>query len=152
MSMGFKGWLGKVDIWAARILVILFTMLAASQILLLNHTLKSFISRIDKLEGKSISDSQLFIQKGEIEVSIENNTTLRPLIFYVNGEDTAVFSGKSIRIQVKNGDVIEVGGSEMSDTAILKVFSVSDNIIVPELGKLIYVNNNLVLIDRIKIK
>jgi len=40
----------------------------------------------------------------------------------------------------------------LNDTAVLKVTAVSDSITVPEPGKLVYVKDNLVMIDRIRIK
>jgi hypothetical protein len=117
-----------------------------------NQTAKTFISRTDRLEGKSIADSQLFIKRGELEISIENEASIRQLVFYVNGNKVTANNSKSIKLQIKDSDIIEVSGAEYSDTVILKVTAVSDNITVPELGKLIYVNNNLVMIDRVRLK
>jgi hypothetical protein len=55
-------------------------------------------------------------------------------------------------LQVKNNDIIEVSGAGFNDTAALKVTAVSENMAVPELGKLVYVNKNLVMIDRVRLK
>lgn len=135
-----------------KLLIFLFTLLIFSQALLMNQNARMTISRTDRLEGTAISDSNLFVKRGEIEVTIENYITLAPLNFYVNGSSVVTPYGKSIRLKVKNNDVIEVSGVSYDDTAILKVTAISDNITVPELGKLIYVNNNLVMIDRVRIK
>ncbi len=135
-----------------RILTFLFAVLMVSQALLINNATKGFISRADKLEGKSVAESQLIINKGEVEICIENHSTLRPLIFFINGDAIVTPRGKSIKIEVKNGDIVEVSGAGLSDTAILKVTSASDNIVVPEPGKIIYVSNNLAMIDRIRLK
>ncbi|MDD4503458.1 MAG: hypothetical protein PHS15_01360 [Clostridiaceae bacterium] len=152
MDSGFQGWWERINGLIKKMLVLLFALLIVSQALLMNQAAKTFISRTDKLEGKSISDTNLFIKKGEIEISIENYSTLTPLVFYVNGDSVNTPAGKSIKLQVKNNDVVEVSGVEFNDTAILKVTAVSDNIIVPELGKLIYVNKNLEMVDRVRIK
>lgn len=152
MDSSFLSWWSRVNKLIGKVLMILFAVLIITQALLTNQTLKTFISRTDKLEGKSLAESQLFIKKGEIEISIESHTSLRQLAFYVNGEKVDSSGSKSIRLQVKDNDVIEVSGAEYFDTAILKVTDVSDDIVVPELGKLIYVNNNLVMIDRIRLK
>jgi hypothetical protein len=74
------------------------------------------------------------------------------LVFYVNGESVTTPDSKSIKLQVKDSDVIEVSAGSFNDTAMLKVTALSCNITVPELGKLIYVNNNLVMIDRVRLK
>lgn len=152
MNNSFQGWWERINDLIKKILILLFTLLIVSQALLINQAVKTFISRTDKLEGKSIDDSNQFIKKGEIDISIENYSTLEPLIFYVNGDIVNAPAGKSIKLQVKNSDVIEVSGKSFNDTAILKVTAVSDNITVPEPGKLIYVNKNLVMVDRVRIK
>lgn len=152
MDSGFNGWWDRINNTISKGLVFFILALIISQLLLLNETAKTFISRTDRLEGKSIADSQLYIKKGEIEISIENNKTLKPLVFYVNGNRIKTQNGKSIKLQVKDNDVIEVSGAEYNDTAILKITALSGNITVPELGKLIYVNNNLVMVGRVKLK
>ncbi|HOE57490.1 MAG TPA: hypothetical protein PLL98_02625 [Bacillota bacterium] len=152
MGSSFYGWWEKADILITRLVAILFAVLIASQALLMNNTAKTFISRTDKYEGKAIAESQLFIKKGEIEIYIENYQTLRPLIFYVNGDSIVAPAARSIKLAVKNNDVIEVSGAGLPDTAILKITSVSNNIVVPEPGKLIYVNDNLEMIDRVRLR
>lgn len=152
MNTGFQEWWSRVNNILYRILAVLFAIFLAAQLILLNQTLKTFISRTDKLEGRSIADSQLFIKKGELEISVDNYSVLRPLVFYINGESVGTPGGKSIKLQVKENDVVEVSGAGYGDTVVLKVTEVSENIIVPEPGKLIYVNNNLVMIDRVRLK
>jgi len=152
MNTGFQEWWSRVNNMLYRILAVLFAIFLTAQIILLNQTLKTFISRTDKLEGRSIADSQLFIKKGELEISADNYSVLKPLVFYINGESVGTSEGKSIKLQVKENDVIEVGGAGYEDTMVLKVTGVSGDIIVPEPGKLIYVNNNLVMIDRVRLK
>lgn len=152
MNSGFNEWWDKVNRRLNKGLVLLFTALIISQFLLMNQTVKTFISRTDKLEGISVADSQLFIKKGEVELSIENDSSLKKLIFYINGEKIPAAKGKAVKLQVKDSDIIEVSGAEYEDIAILRVTTVSENVMVPELGKLIYVNNNLVMIDRIRLK
>jgi hypothetical protein len=152
LNNGFSSWWSRINRIISKGLVLLFAGLIISQFLLMNQTIKTFLSSTEMLEGKSIADSQLFILRGEIEISIENDISLRKLVFYINGDEAASSAGKSIRLQVKDNDVIEVSGADYNDTAILRVTTVSENITVPELGKHIYVNNNLVMIDRVRLK
>lgn len=152
MNKGYYNWWDRINVLISKGIKLLLAALILSQILIMNQTVKTFISRTDRLEGKSIADSQLFIEKGEIEISIENYSALRPLAFYVNGDNVPTPAGRAIKLNVKDGDVIEVSGAEYNDTAILKVVTVSENITVPELGKLIYVNNNLVMVDRVRLR
>lgn len=130
----------------------MLSALIVTQALLMNDSIKTFISRTDKLEGRSITESQLFLKRGEIQISIENYSTLKPLIFYQNGKRVPSPNGRTIKLSVKDGDIIEASGGSINDTAILKVTSVTNNITVPQPGKLIYVNDNLAIIDRVKIK
>ena len=152
MNSSFQSWWDRIDGLIRKVLLLLFAALIISQALLLSQTIKNIISRIDKLEGRSIADSQLFIKRGELEISIENYSTLKPLVFYINGKGIDTPNGRSIRLKVKDSDIIEVGGGPLNDTAVLKVTAVSDSITVPEPGKLVYVKDNLVMIDRVRIK
>lgn len=152
MNYGFLEWWSRINRLLFRILVLLFVMFVISQVSLMNQTLKTYISRTDKLEGRSIAESRLFIQKGEIEISADNLSSLKSLVFYINGVKAGQASGKSIKLQVKENDVVEVSGAGCSDTVVLKVTGGSGEIAVPELGKLIYVNDNLVMIDRVRLK
>jgi hypothetical protein len=152
LNKDFQSWWIKINRLIRKTLFFLFALLIVTQSLLINRTAKTFISRTDKLEGESITDSYVFIKKGELEISIENHSTLNPLIFYVNGDKVDDPIGKSIMLQVKNNDIIEVSGAGFNDTAALKVTAVSENMAVPELGKLVYVNKNLVMIDRVRLK
>jgi hypothetical protein len=152
LSKDFQSWWTKINRLIKKILFFLFAVLIVSQGLLNNKTAKTFISRTDKLEGESITDSYVFIKKGELEISIENYSTLDPLVFYVNGDKVDAPIGKSIMLQVKNNDIIEVSGAGFNDTAALKVTAASENVVVPELGKLVYVNTNLVMVDRVRLK
>jgi len=152
MNTGFQDWWDRVNKAIYRTLIAMFAVFLAAQVILMNQTLKTFISRTDQLEGRSIADSQLFIRKGEIEISADNYSVLKPLVFYINGESVITPEGKVIRLQVKENDVIEVSGAGIGDTIVLKVTAVSGDIMVPEPGKLVYVNNNLVMIDRVRLK
>jgi hypothetical protein len=152
MNYGFLEWWSRINRLLFRILVLLFVVFVISQASLMNQTLKTYISRTDKLEGRSIAESRLFIQKGEIEISADNLSSLKPLVFYINGVKAGTGAGKSIKLQVKENDVVEVSGAGCSETVVLKVTGVSGEIAVPEPGKLIYVNNNLVMIDRVRLR
>lgn len=152
MNNDFNKWWEVINKNIGKVLVLLFSALLISQFLLMNQNIKTFISRTDKLEGISIEDSKLFIKKGELEITIDNRDNPMPLVFYINGEKAAAASGRSVKLPVKDNDIIEVSGAGNGDIAVLKVTAISDNVIVPELGKLIYVNNNLVMIDRVKLE
>lgn len=152
MNNDFIKWWEKINKNIFKVLVPFFLILLISQFLLMNNDIKTIMSRTDKLEGISIEESQLFIKKGEIEISIENDSYFKPLVFYINGEKAAVASGSSVRLPVKDNDIIEVSGAGSGDMSVLKITSISDNVIVPELGKLIYVRDNLVMIGRVKLQ
>lgn len=152
MNNSYYSWWSRINAIMHKGIILLLAALILTQVFLMNQTVKTIISRTDRLEGISIADSQLFIKKGEIEISIENYSVLKSLDFFVNGERVPATGSRSVKLHIKDGDVIEVSGAKFEDVAILKVTSVSDNITVPELGKLIYVNNNLVLVDRVRLK
>lgn len=144
----FNRWEKKIVSLLTLLLPILFLM----QVILLNQDVKAFVSRTTKLEGKAIEESQLLINRGEIELSIENEDSLKGYHFYLNGEELPETGKKSIKLTVKANDIIEVGGIKTNKISRITVTSISNNISAPELGKSIIVHNNLVLIDRVKMK
>lgn len=135
-----------------KLLIFMISLLIVTQVAILSPRIRLLLSRIDQLEGKSVTDSQLFIKRGEIEFTAENIDNVKHLNFYINGENIAVKNGKTVKLEAKNNDIIEISGSGFEEMAILRVTSVSDNVTVPEPGKVIYINNNLVLVDRVRIK
>lgn len=135
-----------------KLFIFMMSLLIITQVAILNPNIRLLLSRIDRLEGKSVNDSQLFIKRGEIEFTAENIDNVKHLNFYVNGEKIAVKNGKTVKLEAKDNDIIEISGSGFEEMAILRVTSVSDNVTVPEPGKVIYINNNLVLVDRVRIK
>ncbi|MGE5632517.1 MAG: hypothetical protein ACM3TR_15700 [Caulobacteraceae bacterium] len=145
-------WWDKVSMRLVKLLILLFAMFMFIQFMFLNQTLKTFLSRTDKLEGKSVADSELLIKTGIVELTFENENNLKLLSFYVNGEKVPSPAGKTIKLEVKNNDIIEISGSDFNDIAILRITSASENITVPEPGKVVYVNGNLVLVGRVKLR
>lgn len=145
-------WWDRINIRLDKMLACLLTLMILTQLVSLNQSARTFLSRTDKLEGKSVEDSQLLVKKGEIEFTIENYESTRYLDFYINGEKATVKGDKTVRLPAKDNDIIEVCGSDFDDMAILRITSVSENIAVPEPGKVVYVNKNLVLVDRVRLK
>lgn len=152
MNGSFQEWWDRLNGLIHRACVLMLAALIIAQAILVNQTLRTFVSRTDRLEGKSIAESQLFIKRGEIEISAENIPTLSPLVFYINGKSVGAPLSRTIMLEVKDNDVLEVSGGGYDSTVILKVTAVSENMIVPEAGKLIYVNNNLVMVDRVRLR
>ncbi|MGI6584338.1 MAG: hypothetical protein ACOX3L_00005 [Lutisporaceae bacterium] len=59
MNRGFQNWWERINGLIRRVFDIFVSALIVTQTLLMNQTLKTFISRTDKLEGRSIAESQL---------------------------------------------------------------------------------------------
>lgn len=147
-----KNWWDKIDSRLSKLFIGMLSLLLFTQLIFMNQSIRTFLSGTEKLEGKTVAESQLLIERGEIEFTIENYDSTGHLSFYINGEKEYVKSGKTVRLQVKDNDIVEISGSDLDDMAILRVASVSENMSVPEPGKIIYINGNLVLVDRVRLK
>lgn len=55
-------------------------------------------------------------------------------------------------MKVKNNDIIEISGIDCKDSENFSIYYVSDNIANPKAGLKFIVNNNIVLIGRVKMK
>ncbi len=145
-------WFNQWEKIIIRLLYLMLPILFVMQVVLLNQEVSVFVSRTAKLEGKAIEESQLLISRGQVELSIENESSLSGCLFYLNGEALPETKAKTLKLTVKANDIIEASGIGSNKISRITVTGVSDNISVPELGKSIILHNNLVLIDRVKMK
>lgn len=151
----FHQWWDKIEKKILILTVILFLMLYTSQLLNFVTTERGgsmLTSKIESLEGKAISDSQTNINVGTIELTIVSNSDFSNMHIYLNGEYYTSFYKKSIILNVKNNDIIEISGINSEYPAKIKISSISDNILGLKLNDIVNVNKNFVTAGRIRLK
>lgn len=151
----YHQWWGNTEKIIRRMAVILFLLLYVVQ--LLNFIVEQRDGRlltreISKLEGTAIADSQTQINLGTIELTVTGNSDYENIRVYINGEFYKSFEKKSIALTVKNNDIIEISGINSAGSAIVKITSMSENVISPKLNKTVHVTRGFVQTGRVRLK
>lgn len=115
-----------------RVLIIsfitVFAIMLIAQAALANPNLWPSIAIGAQFEGKPLGIEEFLYDEAKIVIELLNNQSNPLLKVMVNGDEIAVFDRKTIEINVKAGDVIEIDGSEIQDKAEVKLMSESGNI------------------------
>lgn len=151
----FHHWWSKVEKRLIIIALLLFMVMYASQFMNFIITERGGIlltGQIEKLEGKSISNSQTTINTGTIELSIVSSSDYSNIQIYVNGEYNSSFSKKSISLTVKNNDIIEISGIKNEYPAKIKITNVTENLLGMRTDETIIVSKGFTKLGRVRLK
>ncbi len=151
----YNQWWDKIEKKILILTVILFLVLYVSQLLNFVITERGgslLSSKVESLEGKSISDNQTNINTGTIEFTVISNSEFSDIHIYLNGEYYTSFNKKSVILNVKNDDIIEISGIKSKYPAKIKISSISNNILGLKLNDIVKVNKNFVVAGRIRLK
>lgn len=154
---GFKlnrliAWWDTVENKITRLLILLFILLIVIQGLLVNQDIKTFLCPTEKLEGKSVEDVRPAVKSGDVQLSIQGSGYIGNVDILVNGERVTSFYRSTAQITVRNDDIIEISGVKIKNMSMVQVTSVSGNVISPEPGRTLTINNNLVYLCRVKLR
>ena len=107
---------------------VIFVLLIAAQTALTSPSVASLLNINTEYEGEPLGKEVYLYKQGEIELGLAGGRTNGSLILMLNGENVATFDKGSVRIEVKNGDVIEIDGSNVEREETVKVLSCSSNL------------------------
>lgn len=148
--MDFERWFKDKTSRFERVLmysaVICLALLFVSQIALTQPSLRRALSLTDRLEGEpyqAVEPEQPAVTVPEtikgvqyVELTIVSSGEIGDLKVLVNGEPVAVFgSEKSVLIEVRDGDELEIDGEQLQDVVEVEVSSVSAGVASPQQGK-----------------
>lgn len=108
--------------------IICFVALILVQIVLVIPSAKDNFNLSDKSIGVPLSSDEYLYNQGQITLKMigtDPDSTVRIL---VNGDAVAMFENLEMNINVKDGDVIEIDGSQSPIGHIITVESISTNI------------------------
>lgn len=151
----YNQWWANIDKKIYHLATFLFLLLFTVHLInfiLIQQNIKFLDSTVSRLEGVAVAESQTQINTGTVELTVISNSDYSKLQIYINGEFYKSFNRKSISLSVKNNDIIEINGIKNEYPAIIKITSVSDNIISLKPNSIIRVNKNFVQAGRIRLK
>lgn len=136
----------------SKLLIVLFVFTITIQLLFLIG-IESIPPNVTlDMEGIAILGNPFNEVQGEIILKLDRKDKTPIVKVYINGENTSFFDNQYISLKVKNNDIIEISGIDCKDSENFSIYYVSDNIANPKAGLKFIVNNNIVLIGRVKMK
>lgn len=134
----FEGFLFKTAIIALLILI-------AVQAAFLSPLFKLTVSNDKKLEGELLKEEAYFFIPCKMELKLININACPDLEVLINGEKSAAFNEKTVMLELKDGDVVELDAGSVLEEAVVQVCAVSSNI-SGFLGKTMSVTNGIHLV------
>jgi hypothetical protein len=134
-----------------KVFIAVFVVLLGVQAALMNPAIRSAVTVRNSMEGSPLGQEEYLYLEGSMELQLigeENNPNLKVL---VNGEEMACFDQGVVEIAVADGDIVELDGSEIANTAKVTVTSVSTNMEGDYKGRIYNVDNGIKRIGRVRI-
>lgn len=128
-----------------------FILMLFVQAALTSPSVRTFINGTSTLEGIPLETEEYLYAEGEIELKLLSNNSNEDLKILLNGEELTAFSQDSIKLTVKNGDVIEIDASNSYENNIVEIASKSENIATDCLGKKLSVNGKIKQLVKLKV-
>jgi hypothetical protein len=131
--------------------VVMVIMICVQAILATPH-LRTLIVRDIEFEGTPVSAQEYLYKEGEITLELMNKSLDQGLKVLKNGDEAADFSNNNVILTVKEGDVIEIDGTDSLGESVVSVKSCSENIDMSCIGKNITVDSEVKSLIKIKME
>lgn len=130
--------------------VIVFLSLVIVQAAMMNPKLRAVFVNENSLEGNLLKDEEYLYKRGEIFISLKSENTNKKVKVLLNGEKVASFVSNVVKINVKDGDVVEID-STMAGDAEVEIISASSNIIDRYKGTKVKLDSEIKRLAKIQI-
>lgn len=130
---------------------IVFFVLILTQTAMFIPSLNSAMIEKDTQNGVPISEEEYLYKKGTLVLTLLDFENYQALKVLVNGEERAAFFKNTLNINVIDGDVVELDGSETNANTTVAVSSISKNIDEEYLGKTFIIGREVLKIFKIRL-
>ncbi len=131
--------------------LILFFVLISVQIILVIPSVREKLNLTDKSIGSPLSNDEYLYNQGQVMIRLVSEEPDPTVKILVNGDEVAIFENIKMSINVKNGDVIEIDGSESVTGHIIRVESLSSNINSSYINAIAKVENNIQRLMKVQV-
>lgn len=121
----------------------LFFILVSVQVILVIPNVRERLNLSDKSIGVPLNNDEYLYNQGQITLKLIGEVPDPSVKILVNGDETAAFEALEMAVTVKNGDVIEIDGSESTLGHIIKVQNSSANIDGKSMNATVKVEKNI---------
>jgi len=108
--------------------LVTFTLLIVVQGALLDPAIRTFLAIDEQYEGTPLADEEFLYNEGVLYLQVADMKEHHNVKVLVNGDEVARFDEARLQITVRNGDVIEIDGTDAYETVEVVVKSGSENI------------------------
>lgn len=126
-----------------------FFILIAVQAAMIHPGIKS-VFFYEKIEGSPLSSEVYLYVPCKMELQLVNMGQCPDLKVLVNGEEEGFFTGKTVLLDLKDGDVVQLDGCNVPVQAQVQISAVSQNI-AGLLGKSVVVKDGIISVANISV-
>ena len=126
-----------------RTCIIFFIILISVQIVLSVPSVRVHLNIMDKSVGLPLGSDEYLYGRGKVTLALIDEEPDPQAKILVNGEQIAVFDKLEKPINVNDGDVIEIDGSESQINHMIKVQNASSNIDVKCINAIASIQRNI---------
>ncbi len=132
-------------------LLVTFIILIVVQGALLDPAVRTFLSIDEQLEGTPLADEEFLYSEGILYLEVTDAREHHNLKVLVNGDEVARFDRARLQVTVRNGDVVEIDGSDVYETVEVAVASGSENVSPECLNARVTVSSDVKKLVRVKL-
>lgn len=131
--------------------LILFFVLISVQIILVIPSVREKLNLTDKSIGSPLSNDEYLYNQGQVMIRLVGEEPDPTVKILVNGDEVSIFENIKMSVNVKNGDVVEIDGSESLTGHIIRVESLSSNINSSYINAIAKVENNIQRLMKVQV-
>lgn len=132
--------------------ILSFSLLIIAQAALMNPSIRTFLTSDNEFQGTPMGVEEYFYKEGTLTFMMRGNQVDGDVKILVNGDEVAAFSKYIVSIEVKDGDVIEIDGSNASAASEVEVVAKSPNIKSDCIGKRMSIPSGVRKVTDIKVQ
>ncbi|AUS96246.1 hypothetical protein CDQ84_11810 [Clostridium thermosuccinogenes] len=132
------------------LLMFIFAVVIIAQTTLIGPSIRTSSGKAAGIEGKPLGLEEYLYDEGRIGLELLKSAPDENIKILVNGEEVAAFSDNYVSITVRDGDIIEIDGSEATRTAEVAIVSKSDNISDSCANKRLKIDSGVKILTQIK--
>lgn len=110
------------------ICIICFIALVIIQIIFMVPSVREYLNLTDKSIGVPLGEDEYLYGRGQITLKMNGTQPDPEVQVLINGDTVQKFDNLLMNIEVKDGDVIEIDGTQSSSGHIITVDEISSNI------------------------
>lgn len=132
--------------------VTVFFLLILVQTALVSPFVRAFLEVQNEYEGQPLDVEEFLYAEGLLELRLSGAKGNENVKVMVNGDLAAVFNTNTVKIRVRDGDVVEIDASEDMNENEIEVISQSDNIVNKCTGIKINVKSEVKQLVRVEVE